>query len=611
MMDPSEEMCKNLVKWLQQLVPTRSRNIPEICDGVAMMEALVQIAPDNFSKLEPKIKKDVGANWRLRVSNLKKIVEAIVEYYQDILTLHILEIGKPDVNKIGENNDPVQLAKLLRLLLGCAINCERKQDYITLIMQMEESIQRNIMQAIQQLEEITGGPGRSNLSLLILDSDTRVMKLVADLEAANEAKDALNLQCQNLEQQIHILQEEKKNIEIQCLALQDKETKGPDTRKQIELLKEELFKAEVMRDDFKAKLEEQEKQMWDYQQKIAELQVAANDSSRLKDEVDALSESVGKVNDLELALASYKKRLENYQDLKKQAQKSEEKAMEYLHKNLEMEEEITKNSIWKNQCETYKNQLVELQQKLDEETQKADKAQFNLENLESKMAALQAERDRLLLERDSLREENEELKLGHVKSETGAAVSQELLPADLKERLRFLERENKTLKSFQQEAEARQVALDQAVSRAEKLQQQNRSLNQSMLKLEAQLEDMKGSANDASGSTPITTVKKLQEALAAKEHELQVAQAKYQRNLERAREVAANLEQSESNRARGPPMGVLEERLVAAAFYKLGSLLQREAADERLAVLATQGQSFLARQRQPAPRKPQTRFKSK
>lgn len=117
-MDPTEDMCKSLVRWLQKLVPNRTRNISEMCDGVAILEALLQIEPEHFSKLEPKIKKDVGTNWRLRVSNLKKIAEAVVEYYQDVLTLQILENGKPDVNKIGESNDAVQLAKLLRLVLG-------------------------------------------------------------------------------------------------------------------------------------------------------------------------------------------------------------------------------------------------------------------------------------------------------------------------------------------------------------------------------------------------------------------------------------------------------------------------------------------------------------
>lgn len=117
-MDANDEMCKSLVKWLQTIVTNKTRNINELCDGVAMVDALIQIAPQHFTKLEPKIKRDAGSSWRLRVSNLKKIVEAVIEYYQDVLTLQLLEGGRPDVNEIGAKNDSIQLAKLLRLILG-------------------------------------------------------------------------------------------------------------------------------------------------------------------------------------------------------------------------------------------------------------------------------------------------------------------------------------------------------------------------------------------------------------------------------------------------------------------------------------------------------------
>ena len=41
--------------------------------------------------------------------------------------------------------------RLLQLLLGCAVNCDQKQLYIENIMNMEESVQQLIMQAIQEL----------------------------------------------------------------------------------------------------------------------------------------------------------------------------------------------------------------------------------------------------------------------------------------------------------------------------------------------------------------------------------------------------------------------------------------------------------------------------
>lgn len=51
----------------------------ELSDGVAIAEALTQIAPEYFSPLwNTKIKTDVGNNWRLKVSNLKKILDGVV-----------------------------------------------------------------------------------------------------------------------------------------------------------------------------------------------------------------------------------------------------------------------------------------------------------------------------------------------------------------------------------------------------------------------------------------------------------------------------------------------------------------------------------------------------
>lgn len=117
-MDPSEEVCSSLVKWLQTLTLKEYKSVSDISDGVAMCEALVRIAPEHFTKLESKIKPDVRSNWRLKVSNLKKVIESVIEYYQEFLNLNVMDIGKPDVIKIGETSDIVELGKLLRLILG-------------------------------------------------------------------------------------------------------------------------------------------------------------------------------------------------------------------------------------------------------------------------------------------------------------------------------------------------------------------------------------------------------------------------------------------------------------------------------------------------------------
>lgn len=480
------------------------------------------------------------------------------------------------------------------------------------------------MQAIQQLDEVTSGPGRSSLSLLSLDTDSRLIKLESELDAMSKAKELLAQDCHNFQQQVQSLLEEKQILlaENQQLSTQLREketvtlTRSPDNRRQIELLKEEIYKLESIRDDYTSKMLEQEKEIKTLQDKVSELQLAAEATSRLKDEVDVLSESVEKVQVLETILTSYKKKLEEYGDIKKQMKVLEDKSVEYLQKNLKYEEEFKKHNVWKNQCEVYKEQIADLQQKLDEETDKLDKMSFLHKNVESKLEALQCEKDRILQERDALREEIEEVKLGNQKYEGGAAMAQELIPTNMKERLQSLELENETLRKANQEAEKKLILFDDIQTRSEKLKEQNRQANHKILELQNQLEENAKQQGEAHTHALESTLKEYKQKLATQQEAYNTLQAKYTRSIEKAREVAMTLEPKTNGSIdmslRQNTMKEQEEKLIVSAIFHMGLANHRENVDEKLAVLsAGQGQSFLQRQRQLTPRKPLTPFKSK
>lgn len=124
-------------------------------------------------------------------------------------------------------------------------------------------------------------------------------------------------------------------------------------------------------------------------------------------------------------------------------------------------------------------------------------------------------------------------------------------------------------------------------------------------------------------------VGQLESAVASRDAELMAADTRYRKCVEKAKEVIktldpkmaadANLLESGSGSGShrgesedGQPrsgMSVMEERLITSAFYRLSMNCQREAVDSRLAMLSGSGQSFLARQRQPAPRKPMNAYK--
>ena len=56
-----------------------------------------------------------------------------------------------DLIYIAETTDETELSRLLQLVLGCAVSCDRKQFYIEHIMLLEESVQHVLMNAIQEV----------------------------------------------------------------------------------------------------------------------------------------------------------------------------------------------------------------------------------------------------------------------------------------------------------------------------------------------------------------------------------------------------------------------------------------------------------------------------
>ncbi|EDW90360.1 protein hook [Drosophila yakuba] len=676
---PKNEMYYSLLEWFKTLnLNAPHADAESLADGVALAQALNQFAPESFTDAWlSKIKASaVGSNWRLRMSNLKKVTQSVYDYYSDVLNYSLSDFSKPDLQSIAEKCDLGELERLLQLVLGCAVNCAEKQSYITEIMCLEEELQANIMRALQELEATRQASSAEGGVVSSLSRSPRTG--ILDSKAVQEDRDALAQKCfetekkmlllidekTNLQQELHKLQQEFARLEQHSTVIGDDGVSlGPvqsgsvrynELRRQLDLLKEELLQSEGAREDLKLKAQQQDTDLLHMQMRIEELMKSSAEVTTLKDEVDVLRESNDKLKICEAQLDTYKKKLEDYNDLKKQVKILEERSADYVQQNAQFEEDAKRYANTKGQVELFKKEIQDLHAKLDAESSKNVKLEFDNKNLDGKNLALQRAKDSLLKERDNLREAVDELKCGQLSSNTaltGTTVSRELQPSATVEKLQRLEAENKALREGQGGQTALAQLLDDANKRCENLREQLKTANERILSLShaSQSDDpiLKESEfgkqikqlmelneqktlqleEAVTQSTSLQCkVTQLETNLSAREQEILVYDAKYRKCVEKAKEViksidpriASALDASVLEKSADlvedepkPKMSVMEEQLMTSAFYRLGVNAQRDAIDSKLAILMGSGQTFLARQRQSAPRKSLSAMKSK
>lgn len=401
------ELCDSLLTWLQTFqVPSCSSKY-DLTSGVAIAHVLHRIDPSWFNETWlGRIKEESGANWRLKVSNLKKILKSMLEYYHDVLGHQISDEHLPDVNLIGEMGDVTELGKLVQLVLGCAVSCEKKQEQIQQIMTLEESVQHVVMTAIQELlsKEPSSEPGSPET---YGDFDYQSRKYYFLSEEADEKED-LSQRCRDLEHQLSAVLEEKSSLQVETRSLKEKLSRSDSLdasttaitgkkllllQSQMEQLQEENYRLENSRDDMRVRGEILEREVSDLQHRNEELTSLAHEAQALKDEMDILRHSSDRVNQLEALVETYKRKLEDLGDLRRQVRLLEERNTVYMQRTCELEEELRRANAARSQLDTYKRQAHELHTKHSAEAMKAEKWQFEYKNLNDKYDALLKEKE--------------------------------------------------------------------------------------------------------------------------------------------------------------------------------------------------------------------------
>uniref|UniRef100_A0A8C5Q1F2 Hook microtubule tethering protein 2 n=1 Tax=Leptobrachium leishanense TaxID=445787 RepID=A0A8C5Q1F2_9ANUR len=626
------EMHDPLLTWMQTFqVSGPCGSYEDLTGGVAISQVLHLIDPTWFNDAWiMRIKKDTAENWRLKVSNLKRILQSVLEYYQDVLGHPVSEDHIPDVGLIGEFSNTAELRKMVQLVLGCAISCDKKEEHIQRIMTLGESVQQAVMESIQELLSKDPPDTVSGDTYINYDSQSRKYYFISE---DTDEKNQILQRCHELEQQpvggppasvpcvkVSLLLEEKKGLLTENRALRDQQDLSEGgaapphifnkkmllLQTQIEQLQEENYRLESARDDYKQRCEELDREVQELHQRNQDLTGLAHEAQSLRDEMDILRHSSDRVGKLESLVESYKKKLEDLGDLRRQVKLLEERNTVYMQRTCQLEDELHKAHASRAQVENLNRQIQELHKKHSAESLRAEKWQFEFTTLKEKLEALQKERERLLVERDSLRETNDELRCSHLQqtclvqsdallsghAPPAETLAAEILPAELKESVVRLQQENKMLcvqeASYQEQLCELQNLLEESNRGKNRLESENRLNQEQIQELRAQVEELQRLLREQGSQAEDTTLLKrkldehlemlhethselqkkreyietlepkadanmsrkvdeLQQILHQKEEDMRAMEERYKRYVDKARLVIKTLDPKQSN----------------------------------------------------------------
>uniref|UniRef100_A0A8C7RGI0 Hook microtubule tethering protein 2 n=1 Tax=Oncorhynchus mykiss TaxID=8022 RepID=A0A8C7RGI0_ONCMY len=600
-----------------------------------------------------RIKEESEANWRLKV-------QYEIEGYNTVLGHQVADVHLPDINLIGEFGDVTELGKLVQLVLGCAVSCEKKQEQIQQIMTLEESVQHVVMTAIQEswLHATLSGSLSASPPLTL-----SVCVFGPQLAAVLEEKSSLQVETQSLREKLSLSDPQDASTTItgkKLLLLQS----------QMEQLQEENYRLENSRDDMRVRGEILERDVLDLTHRNDELTSLAQEAQSLKDEMDILRHSSDRVSRLEALVETYKRKLEDLGDLRRQVRLLEERNTVYMQRTCELEEELRRANSVRTQLDTYKRQVHELHTKHLSEALKAEKWQFEYKNLQDKYDALLKEKERLISERDTLRETNDELRCAQVQQKgLNQPASVFLNDKMVEETVVRLQSENKMLcvqeESYRQRLVEVQGQLEESQRSQNTLETQNRLNQQQISELRSQVEDLQKALQEQGSKAEDSSLLKkkleehleklheahsdlqkkreviddlepkadgnmakkideLQEILKKKDEDMKLMEQRYKRYVEKARTVIKTLDPKQPPLTVSPDVQALknqlterdrkiqhlehdyeksrsrhdqEEKLIISAWYNMGMALHQKVVGERSGP-SNQAQSFLAQQRQ-------------
>ncbi|XP_042668127.1 girdin isoform X7 [Centrocercus urophasianus] len=497
-----------LVTWIRTFGPLAEENgnsLEEyltLVDGVFLNEVMLQINPKSTNR---NVNKRVNNDESLRIQNLSILVKKIKYFYQECLQ-QLIMMALPNVLIIGRNplSEPStnEIHKILLLMLGCAVQCQEKEEFIERIQHLDFDTKAAVAAHIQEVTQNQENVFDLQWTDVIVFTQDSVEPLLRNM--ASHLRRLVDERDEHLETIIE-LSEERDSLQLQpqtlvaqspceSSCLKDTESKQhltvelADAKAKIRRLRQEIEEKNEQLLDYKQEFEEVESELRKLQQENKNLLSDARSARAYRDELDILREKAIRVDKLESEVGRYKERLRDMEFYKARMEELMEDNQVMLETKRMFEDQIKTLQFRSDKLHVVEKENLQLKAKLHEMELERDMDRRKIEELVEENMALEMAQKRSMDESLHLGWELEQISRFTDHSE----VSHKSLGLEVTEltssRLLKLEKENQALLKTVEELRS---TMDDSVggnsSRILKMEQENQRLNKKIEGLEKEI----------------------------------------------------------------------------------------------------------------------------
>ncbi|XP_059038471.1 protein Daple isoform X3 [Mustela lutreola] len=475
----------------------------DLADGIFLNQIMLQIDPRPTNQ---RINKHVNNDVNLRIQNLTILVRNIKTYYQEVLQ-QLIVMNLPNVLMIGK--DPLsgksmeEIKKLLLLVLGCAVQCEKKEEFIERIKQLDIETQAGIVAHIQEVthnqenvfdlqwlelpdvapEELEALSRNMVFHLRrLIDERDECTELIVDLTQERDY-----LQAQQPPSPLKSSSTESTPSPTSSLSSEDKQhlaVELADTKARLRRVRQELEEKTEQLGDTRHEVDQLVLELQKVKQENIQLAADARSARAYRDELDSLREKANRVERLEMELVRCKEKLHDVDFYKARMEELREDNIILIETKAMLEEQLTAARARGDKVHELEKENLQLKSKLHDLELDRDTDKKRIEELLEENMVLEIAQKQSMNESAHLGWELEQLS----KNADLSDASRKSFVFELNEcassRILKLEKENQSLQSTIQGLRDASLALEENSLKCGELEKENHQLSKKIKVLE-------------------------------------------------------------------------------------------------------------------------------